>query len=50
MNEITLSLLLLVAIVILSAILIRWWRHRRAAKLADDLLAEVMKEKDAFRR
>lgn len=29
---------------------IRWWRHRKAAKLADQLLHEVVKGKDSFRR
>ncbi len=29
----------------------RWlWRRRRAAKLADQLIEEVVKGKDAFRR
>ena len=28
----------------------RWWRNREAAKKADDLLAEIVKGKDAFRR
>jgi hypothetical protein len=27
-----------------------WHRRRRAGQLADDLLAAVIKEKDAFRR
>lgn len=31
--------------------LIRWWYRRRvAAKLADQMLSEVIKGKDAFRR
>jgi len=50
MNDLTLGLILLVMTVLVYAIIFRWWRHRRAAKLADNLLAEVMKEKDAFRR
>ncbi|MGB0910221.1 MAG: hypothetical protein ACPGYT_07645 [Nitrospirales bacterium] len=29
---------------------IRWWRHRQAAKLADQLLQDVVKGKDSFRR
>lgn len=28
----------------------RWYRRRRAAKAADQLLADVLKSKDAFRR
>lgn len=28
----------------------QWYRRRRAGKLADDLLREVVKGKDAFRR
>lgn len=28
----------------------RWYRQRCAAKLADKLLADVLKSKDAFRR
>ncbi|MFM8550932.1 MAG: hypothetical protein ACKOCD_01235 [Nitrospiraceae bacterium] len=28
----------------------RWYRRRRAGKLADELLADALKAKDAFRR
>jgi len=28
----------------------RWYRHRRAGKLADELLAAALKDKDSFRR
>ncbi|MBI5854803.1 MAG: hypothetical protein HZB35_06155 [Nitrospirae bacterium] len=36
---------------LLLVVLGRWiWRRRRAAKLADALLAEIVKGKDAFRR
>jgi len=28
----------------------RWYRRRRTAKSADELLADVLKSKDAFRR
>jgi hypothetical protein len=35
----------------LLALAIRYWlRRRRAARLADKLLADVVKAKDAFRR
>ena len=27
-----------------------WWRNRKAAKLADELLANIVKGKDSFRR
>jgi hypothetical protein len=29
---------------------IRWWRKRKAAKQADELLSKIVKGKDAFRR
>jgi hypothetical protein len=28
----------------------RWYRHRRAGRLADELLAAALKAKDSFRR
>jgi len=28
----------------------RWWRNRKAGKQADELLANVLKGKDSFRR
>jgi len=28
----------------------RWWRHRQAGKLADELLRHVIKGKNAIRR
>jgi Uncharacterized protein conserved in bacteria (DUF2133). len=28
----------------------RWYRHRRAGKLADELLAAALKAQDSFRR
>ena len=45
----TVLILSLVAIVAYVMIL-RWWRYRQAAKLADNLLKEVVKGKDSFRR
>ncbi|MDH3505202.1 MAG: hypothetical protein OEM58_11830 [Nitrospirota bacterium] len=50
MDNVTTGLLLAVSTIVIYAITIRWWRHRRAAKLADKLLAEVIRGKDAFRR
>lgn len=29
---------------------VRWWRNRKAAKQADELLSKIVKGKDAFRR
>jgi hypothetical protein len=29
---------------------IQWWRRRKAAKQADELLSNIVKGKDAFRR
>lgn len=41
----------LAGVVFLLALAIRYWlRRRRAARLADKLLADVVKAKDAFRR
>jgi len=50
MDSITTGLILTLSTIVVSAIVLKWWRHRRAAKLADQLLAEVIKGKDAFRR
>jgi hypothetical protein len=50
MDNITTGLLLTLGTIVIWAITIRWWRYRRAAKLADKLLAEVIRGKDAFRR
>ena len=36
--------------VIVIGLLRRWYRRRVAAKLADQMLSEVIKGKDAFRR
>lgn len=50
MDNVTTGLLLTLGTIVIYAIIHRWWRYRRAAKLADKLLAEVIKGKDAFRR
>ena len=50
MDSVTTGLLLILGTIVIYAMTIRWWRYRRAAKLADKLLAEVIKGKDAFRR
>lgn len=50
MDSLTTGLLLVLITIVVYAITIRWWRYRRAAKLADKLLAEVIRGKDAFRR
>ena len=34
----------------LAMVVRHWYRRRKAAKLADDLLKDVLKSKDAFRR
>ena len=38
------------AVALLGTFAYHWHRRRRAGRLADDLLAAVIKEKDAFRR
>lgn len=50
MDNITTGFLLVLSTIVIYALIVRWWRHRRAAKLADKLLAEVIRGKDAFRR
>jgi len=50
MDNITTGLLLTLGTIVIWALTLRWWRYRRAAKLADKLLAEVIRGKDAFRR
>lgn len=49
MDEVTLIMILVVSIVALF-VGRRWWKNRRSAKLADELLAIIVKEKDSFRR
>jgi hypothetical protein len=50
MDNVTTGVVLTLGTIVIWAMGIRWWRYRRAAKLADKLLAEVIKGKDAFRR
>jgi hypothetical protein len=50
MDSLTTGLILTLSTILVYTICQKWWRHRRAAKLADKLLAEVLKGKDAFRR
>jgi hypothetical protein len=50
MDSLTTGLILTLSTICIFTIIQKWWRHRRAAKLADDLLADVIKGKDAFRR
>ncbi|MGV7229074.1 MAG: hypothetical protein ACQ9IQ_10495 [Nitrospirales bacterium] len=50
MDSLTTGLILALCTILVYAIVQKWWRHRRAAKLADKLLADVIKGKDAFRR
>ena len=50
MDDFSVGVMLVLGTIISSMIVARWWRYRRAAKLADKLLDEVIKGKDAFRR
>lgn len=50
MSDLTFALLLSIGTVVVYVLLSRWWRYRRAAKLADSLLEEVIKGKDSLRR
>ena len=50
MDSLSTGLLLALITIVIYSVAIRWWRNRRAAKLADKLLAEVIRGKDAFRR
>ena len=50
MDSLTTGLILTLGTILIYAIVLKWWRRRRAAKLADELLADVIKGKDAFRR
>lgn len=38
------------AVALIGTLAYHWHRRRRAGQLADDLLAAVIREKDAFRR
>ena len=50
MSDATVLVLVLVIGLPIFAIVRYWYRRRQAAKLADDLLKDVLKGKDAFRR
>ena len=50
MDDVTVPLLLVICTVVIYFLVLRWWRHRKAAKLADKLLADVVKGKDSYRR
>jgi len=50
MDSLTIGFILTLTTILIYTMGQKWWRHRRAAKLADKLLADVIKDKDAFRR
>lgn len=50
MNDWTGTLIFCAIAIILYLTGQRWWRNRKAAKLADQLLEEVIENKDSFRR
>lgn len=50
MDGLTTGLILALCTVGIYTIVQKWWRQRQAAKLADQLLSDVIKNKDAFRR
>ena len=50
MDNLSTGLILTVCIILIFTVGQKWWRHRQAAKLADKLLDDVLKGKDAFRR
>ena len=50
MDSLTTGLILALCTILVYTIVQKWWRRRQAAKLADKLLADVIKGKDAFRR
>jgi hypothetical protein len=50
MDSLTTGLILTLCTILVYTIIQKWWRRRQAAKLADKLLADVIKSKDAFRR
>ncbi|MEX0829550.1 MAG: hypothetical protein WD032_04855 [Nitrospirales bacterium] len=50
MDSLATGLILTLSTILIITIIQRWWRRRRAAKLADKLLADIIKGKDAFRR
>lgn len=50
MEDTGLALVIVVTGAIVIALGRRWYRRRLAAKLADQVLEDVLKDKDAFRR
>jgi NADH:ubiquinone oxidoreductase subunit K len=50
MEESGLALIAAAAVMVGMGLVRRWYRRRVAAKLADQMLSEVIKGKDAFRR
>ena len=50
MGDLLLWSLIIVAGAVLLELGLRWYRRRVASRLADKLLADVVKGKDAFRR
>ncbi len=50
MDSLSTGLILTVCTILIFTVVQKWWRHRQAAKLADKLLDDVIKGKDAFRR
>ncbi len=50
MDSLTTGLILSLCTILVYTVVQKWWRRRQAAKLADKLLADVIKGKDAFRR
>ncbi len=50
MDSLITGLILTLCTIAIYTIVQKWWRRRQAAKLADKLLADVIKSKDAFRR
>ena len=50
MEESGLALIAAAAAMVVIGLVRRWYRRRVAAKLADQMLSEVIKGKDAFRR
>lgn len=50
MDESGLALVAAAAAMVVIGLVRRWYRRRVAAKLADQMLSDVIKGKDAFRR
>ncbi len=50
MDSLTTGLTLALVTILIYTPAQKWWRQRQAAKQADKLLADIIKDKDAFRR